>query len=157
MENTKTLKTKLANLADAIREKTGNTDKLTLDDMVTEINNLGGMEWVNSGVTLQIAATHLLSPKVQRHGNAVIVFAFLQLEQTISEGNTIFTFNDDWKAKKRVSVMMIEGYKVALEEEYISYPFAEMEAGSTALRSRNSTRSGTSLFISFGFEAEPLT
>ena len=46
---------KMTALADAIRSKTGGTEKLTLDQMATEVNGLqvggGGEEWFNDGDT----------------------------------------------------------------------------------------------------------
>lgn len=39
MANSDTLRTKLTNIANAIRTKTGGSAELSLDDMVTEIEN----------------------------------------------------------------------------------------------------------------------
>ena len=56
------LTNKLTNIANAIREKTGNTDKMTLDEMATEISNISVGSGSSSEVTMSFdSATGILT------------------------------------------------------------------------------------------------
>lgn len=156
MANTDTLKTKLTNIANAIRSKSKKTDSLSLDNMVSEINSLGVMNWIEGGVAFNISVTSGSTVRVRRHGNAVIVYLVFTLAQDIANGTEILTFNNGWKSNETSLVTIIRQLPRATDDA-MSAIFVDIKANDGSIYSRDDMDAYDTLLMSFGFEATPLT
>ena len=117
-----TLTDKLTAIANAIREKTGKTDKLTLDDMVTEILNINGSSGGGTVATVAVDDVWLTNT-------------------TMVEGKTVYEAKPIGNNNKTVATISISGvYSITLMIKNISenaYDFTEAFEIDTETPSRN--------------------
>lgn len=113
---------KLTAIANAIREKTGKTDKLTLDDMVTEILNISGSSGGGTVATVAVDDVWLTNT-------------------TMVEGKTVYEAKPIGNNNKTVATISISGVRsITLMIKNLSenaYDFTEAFEIDTETPSRN--------------------
>lgn len=156
---------KLTAIADAIRARTGKSAELSLDDMVTEIENLSSTgNFVEGNFSYDRGFTYESSPNyVKRQGDAVILSLTLGGLSITGSNIKIATLYDGvvtsntWRPKEDIRFDAIYSYAGVGGTTYGHGYVTLKRDGSLYSWSYESDKVIDYIRVDGGFEAEPLT